>query len=81
MFRVSLWAFVLLGAACAARAGARVPKSHPRIFVTRKGLVNLARRSAGPLRDDYAAVKRAADAAVKRGRVSRIENKWARESW
>ncbi len=77
MFRASLWALVLLGAACSARAGVRVPKSHPRIFVTRKGLVDLARRSAGPLRDDYAAVKRAADAAVKRGRVNRIGNKWA----
>ncbi|MBA3935932.1 MAG: hypothetical protein H0X38_00570 [Planctomycetes bacterium] len=50
---------------------------HPRIFLTRAGLSALAARCAGAGAADYAALKRAADDAVRAGAIRWIDNKWA----
>jgi hypothetical protein len=54
-----------------------VSPDHPRIFVTKAGLPDLGRRCAGPLAADYRAVKAAADAAVARGGIPELANRWA----
>jgi hypothetical protein len=53
-----------------------VSADHPRIFVTKAGLPELARRCAGPLAGDYRVVKAAADAAVARGGIPELANRW-----
>jgi len=60
-----------------AAASYSLSPDHPRIFVTKAGLSDLARRCAGPLADDYRAVKAAADAAVARGSIPELANRWA----
>jgi hypothetical protein len=65
------------GAAGAAVPAYRVSADHPRIFVTKAGLPDLAQRCAGPLAADYRAVKAAADAAVARGSIPELANRWA----
>jgi hypothetical protein len=51
-----------------------VSPDHSRIFVTKAGLPELARRCAGPLAEDYRAVK--ADAAVARGTIPEMADRW-----
>src|SRR5262249_46231730 len=66
---ILLLRFAALLAVCGSEAAAAytLAPDHPRIFITRAGLPDLARRCAGPLADDYHAVKSAADAAVMHG--------------
>lgn len=52
-----------------------VKEGHPRVFV--EDVKELARRAEGPLAEDYKVVKDRADAAVRRGAVEYITNKWA----
>ncbi|MBN8525594.1 MAG: hypothetical protein J0M02_09680 [Planctomycetes bacterium] len=54
-----------------------VPTTHPRIFLTKAELPALAARCAGPAAKDYAALKEAADNAVRAGAIRWIANKWA----
>lgn len=70
---------VLLLSLSVALAGidAAVVADHPRLFVTAKELPALAERCAGPLAEDYAALKQQADHAVKSGRIRYLDNKWA----
>src|SRR5438552_980192 len=53
-----------------------VSPDHPRIFVTRAGLLDLARRCEAPLAKDYRAVKAAADAGVARGSIPALADRW-----
>ncbi len=62
-------------AAQPAKANAyQVKASHPRLLIA--DVKAMAKRCDGPLAEDYAAVKQKADAAVKRGSVAGIANRW-----
>jgi hypothetical protein len=63
----------------AGHAGDAIPvvATHPRIFLTKAELPALAARCAGPAAKDYAALKEAADNAVRAGTIRWIANKWA----
>ena len=54
-----------------------IPATHPRIFLTRASMPALVARCAGPQAAEYTALKAAADAAVRRGSIRWIANKWA----
>lgn len=72
-------AFVsLFGALCCsglAQTGYQVKPNHPRVLIT--DVPEVARRCEGPLADDYRVVKDRADAAVRRGHLEFISNKWS----
>lgn len=68
---------LLAGTVSAAPAPYIVAPDHPRIFVTKTGLRDLAARCAGPLAEDYRLVKEAADVAVTRGTIPALANRWA----
>jgi hypothetical protein len=68
---------LLAGTASPAPAPYVVAPDHPRIFVTRAGLRELAARCAGPLAEDYRLVKEGADLAVTRGTIPALANRWA----
>lgn len=53
----------------------QVKPGHPRLLV--EDLADLARRCEGPLAEDYRIVKDRADAAVRRGGIEFIGNRWA----
>jgi len=53
----------------------QVKASHPRLLV--EDVAAMARRCSGPLAEDYRIVKERADAAVKRGGVEFISNRWS----
>lgn len=48
---------------------------HPRVFI--KDVAEMKKRAAGQLAEDYQAVRKLADAAVKAGQARFIDNKWA----
>src|SRR5258705_13162771 len=52
-----------------------VKANHPRLLI--EDTRELVRRCAGPLADDYRIVKERADAAVRRGGIEFISNRWA----
>ncbi len=52
-----------------------VKPNHPRLLIDDPR--ELGRRGAGPLADDYRVVKQRADAAVRRGAIEFISNRWA----
>ena len=53
----------------------QVKPAHPRLLV--EDAQTMARRCTGPLAEDYRVVKERADAAVKRGGLEFIGNRWA----
>src|SRR3974390_1538916 len=68
----------LFGALCCsgfAQTGYLVKPNHPRLLMT--DVAEIARRCDGPLADDYRVVKDRADAAVRRGHLEFISNKWS----
>jgi hypothetical protein len=65
------------GCAAAEVTAYTVSPDHPRLFVTKSGLRDLAQRCAGPLAEDYRMLKAAADAAVARGNIPALTNRWA----
>jgi hypothetical protein len=58
-----------------AQTGYQIKPDHPRLLIT--DVPEVARRCEGPLADDYRVVKDRADAALRRGRLEFISNKWA----
>ena len=66
----SVWKTMLLGAALVA-FGASVSaydlSDHPRIFVNKAGIEDLAEKAWGPLAAEYALIKAEADQACQRG--------------
>jgi len=75
MIRIGLWAALLAVWTPFAQDAYRVKPAHPRIFI--EDLKLLRENARGPLQEDYEIVKQRADAAVKRGSVEFISNKWA----
>lgn len=65
----------LICPALIAADGYRLEDAHPRLLID--DVAAMARNAAGPLAEDYRVVKARADAAVKRGSVEYIGNKWA----
>src|ERR1019366_7776454 len=68
----------LFGALCCsglAQTAYQVKTNHPRLLIT--DVQEVARRCEGPLADDYRVVKNRADAAVQRGHLEFISNKWS----
>jgi hypothetical protein len=53
----------------------QVKPDHPRLIV--EDVRAMARRCVGPLAEDYKVVKDRADAAVRRGDIEFISNRWA----
>jgi len=58
-----------------AQTGYQVNPNHPRLLIT--DVREVARRCEGPLGGDYRVVKERADAAVRRGHLEFISNKWS----
>jgi hypothetical protein len=50
----------------------RVQQKHPRLLIDGKRLARLPALVGGPLRSDYAEIKRSADAAVRAGKIRGI---------
>src|SRR4051794_32734351 len=69
--------FLMSGVASSAPALYVVAPDHPRIFITKPGLRDLAERCAGPLAEDYRLVKESADLAVSRDTIPALANRWA----
>jgi len=59
----------------AAEATYSVKASHPRLII--EDVPAVARRCVGPLAEDYRVVKERADAAVRRGGIEFISNRWS----
>lgn len=58
-----------------AQSDYHVKASHPRLLIDDVGEVS--RRCAGPLAEDYRIVKERADAAVARGGIESVSNRWS----
>ena len=67
--------FGVLACSGLAQTGYQVKPNHPRLLIT--DVPEVARRCEGPLADDYQVVKDRADAAVRRGHLEFISNKWS----
>ena len=68
----------LCGALCCsglAQTGYQVKPDHSRLLI--QDVPEVARRCEGPLADDYRVVKDRPDAAVRRGHLEFISNKWS----
>src|SRR5262249_2857138 len=70
-----LFLLVLLCQVLNAQSPYSVRVAHPRLLI--ENIRDVATRAAGPLADDYRVIKQRADAAVQRGGIANISNRWA----